>query len=153
MSLLKKPLSLLVMVGLMVLLASLAYASTESLSIPASEELTRTLNLATEDRIIITFTAVGGGTEPIHFYMIYPNGTTLDKGTITQFKINFISDTNGVCELHFNNTSPSPQIITLNYEVEHYYYGLPSLIWLLIGVAVLLLFVVAGYMAMGKYGA
>jgi hypothetical protein len=152
---LKKPLSLLLAIVtlLMVVLVSSAFANTTTFNIPSGEEQTRTIDLKIEDHVTLTFTAVGGGTEPLHFYMVFPNGTTLDKGAATQFKTNFISDNSGPFELHFDNNSTSAQLITLNYEVERYYFGLPVMIWLLIGIAVLLLFVTAGYISMGKYGA
>ena len=150
----KRPLLLLTIVlFLTFILIGSVLASTSTLSVPFGEELTRTIDLKIEDHVTLTFTAVGGGTEPVHFYIVFPNGTTLDKGSVTQFKTNFTSDASGPFELHFDNNSTSTQLITLNYEVERYYFGLPIMIWLLIGIAVLLLFITAGYISMGKYGA
>lgn len=151
----KKPLSLLIVIVtlLVVTLVGSALASTTTFNVPSGEVLTRTIELKIEDHVSFTFTAVGGGTEPLHFYMVFPNGTTLDKGSTTQYKTNFISDASGPFDLHFDNNSTSTQLVTLNYEVERYYFGLPGMIWLLIGIAVLLLFVTAGYITMGKYGA
>ena len=155
MNYLRKPTSFIVII-VVILLAFLTVsvqASTTTFNVPSSEESTRTIDLKAEDHVTLTFTAVGGGTEPLHFYMVFPNGTTLDKGSATQFKTNFISDASGPFELHFDNNSTSTQLITLNYEVERYYFGLPVMIWLLIGIAFLLLFITAGYISMGKYGA
>jgi len=150
----KRSLFLLIIVTFLTfILIDSVLASTNTFNVPSGEELTRTIDLKIEDHVTLTFTAVGGGTEPLHFYMVFPNGTTLDKGSVTQFKTNFISDASGPFELHFDNNSTSTQLITLNYEVERYYFGLPIMIWLLIGIAVLLLFITAGYISMGKYGA
>jgi hypothetical protein len=150
----KRPLLLLTIVlFLTFILIGSVLASTSTLSVPFGEELTRTIDLKIEDHVTLTFTAVGGGTEPVHFYIVFPNGTTLDKGSVIQFKTNFTSEASGPFELHFDNNSTSTQLITLNSEVERYYFGLPIMIWLLIGIAVLLLFITAGYISMGKYGA
>jgi hypothetical protein len=145
--------TVIIVVILLAFLTVSVQASTTTFNVPSGEELTRTIDLKTEDHVTLTFTAVGGGKEPLHFYMVFPNGTTLDKGSVTQIKTNFISDASGPFELHFDNNSTSTQLITLNYEVERYYFGLPVMIWLLIGIAVLLLFITAGYISMGKYGA
>jgi hypothetical protein len=139
MTYLRKPTSftVIIVVILFTFLTFSVQASTTTFNVPSGEELTRTIDLKIEDRVTLTFTAVGGGTEPLHFYMVFPNGTTLDIGPATQFKTNFISDASGSFELHFDNNSTSTQLITLNYEVERYYFGLPIMIWLLIGIAVL----------------
>ena len=155
MNYLRKPTSfaVIIVVILLAFLTVSVQASTTTFNVLSSEESTRTIDLKAEDHVTLTFTAVGGGTEPLHFYMVFPNGTTLDKGSATQFKTNFISDASGPFELHFDNNSTSTQLVTLNYEVERYYFGLPVMIWLLIGIALLLLVITAGYISMGKYGA
>jgi uncharacterized protein (UPF0333 family) len=152
---LKKDFSLLVVIVVIsvAILACPVLASTTTFNVPSGEELTRTIDLNAEDHVTLTFTAVGGGTDNLHFYMVFPNGTTLDKGSIAQFKMNFVADVGGLFELHFDNNSTSTQLITLNYEIERYFFGLPAMIWLLMGIAVLLLFIATGYITMGKYGA
>ena len=42
-------------------------------------------------------------------------------------------------------------MVTLNYNIEHYYFDIPEIPFLLIVIAILLLCVVAGYIIMGKY--
>jgi hypothetical protein len=130
MNYLRKPTSfaVIIVVILLAFLTVSVQASTTTFNVPSSEESTRTIDLKAEDHVTLTFTAVGGGTEPLHFYMVFPNGTTLDKGSATQFKTNFISDASGPFELHFDNNSTSTQLVTLNYEVERYYFGLPVMI-------------------------
>jgi hypothetical protein len=85
--------------------------------------------------------------------MILPNGTTSDHGEISQCTTEFFTDVKGECQLHFDNSNSSnAQLVTLNYDVEHFIFGIPQMIFLLIAIAVLLLLVAAGYIIMGKYG-
>jgi hypothetical protein len=54
--------------------------------------------------------------------------------------------------MHFDNrNSSSSKLVTLNYEVEHYYFGIPSVLFIVVAITVLLVCVVAGYIIMGKY--
>ncbi len=124
---LKKDFSLLVLILLVsvAILIGAVLASTTTFNVPSGEELTRNIDLNAEDHVTLTFTAIGGGTVDLHFYMVFPNGTTLDKGSITQFKTNFVSEMGGLFELHFVNNSSSTQLITLNYEIERYFSVFP----------------------------
>jgi len=153
MKLSNRPLYLLVFFGLMLILAGVAQAATESINVQPGEEITRTINLVAGDRPSITFTVLGPAPSTIHFYMVLPNGTTSDHGEISQYTIAFFTDVKGECRLHFDNSnSSSAQLVTLNYEVEHDIFGIPQMFFLLISITVLLAFVAVGYMLMGKYG-
>jgi hypothetical protein len=153
---LKKPLTktiaLLVILTLTISLTSSAQATTESLNIQAGKETIRTIDLEAEDKTRITFTLVSHTSEDFHFWMIFPNSTTINCGETTQATISFTSEVKGVCELHFDNSNSSGnQLVTLNYEVEHFIFGLPQIPFLLIVVTFFLLCIIAGYIVMGKY--
>ena len=155
----KSPLCLLVVLGLAAFLIAFAQAKTESFMVQPGKELTRTTaRLAAGDQCAITFKVMASdptapGTGALHFFMVLPNGTTSDYGIIGQFSINFFADTDGECQLHFDNSnSTESQLVTLNCETEHYVFGIPNMIFMLIVITVLLLFVAAGYVIMGKYG-
>ena len=153
MKLSRRILILLVIFGLMTILASVAQAKTESISVEAEKEITRTVDLAAGDRGSITFTVVGPAPSTLHFYMVLPNGTTSDYGEVSHFTVDFFTDDKGECQLHFDNSNSSAaQLVTLNYDVEHYVFGISQMLFLLLAIAVLLLFVAAGYIIMGKYG-
>ena len=153
MKLSKRPLHLLVVFGLMGILTGVAQAKTESINVEPGKELTRTIDLAAGDLISITFTVLGPDPSALHFFMVLPNGTTSDYGEISRYSIDFFTDTKGVCQLHFDNSnSTNAQLVTLNYDVEHFIFGIPQMLFLLLAIAVLLLCVIAGYMMMGKYG-
>ncbi len=81
------------------------------------------------------------------------NSTTIDYGEASQLAIEFPANVEGNCYLHFANShSETAELVTLNYNIEHSVLGIPQMLFLLVAIGVLLLFVVAGYIAMGKYG-
>jgi hypothetical protein len=148
-----KRLRLTVIFCLLTVLACVAHATTENINVESGKEITRTIDLAAGDRSSVTFTVTGPAPSTVHFFMVLPNGTTSDYGEVSRCTIDFSTDVQGECELHFGNgNSSGAELVTLNYDVEHYIFGIPQMFFLLIAVAVLLLFVVAGYVAMGKYG-
>ena len=149
----RKLLCLLIIFSLTITLTEVAQAKTESINVEAGKELIRTIDLAAGDRISVTFTVLGPAPSTLNFYMVLPNGTTSDHGEISQLTLDFSTSVKGECQLHFdNNNSSKTQLVTLNYDVEHYIFGIPQMLFLLLAIAVLLLFVAAGYIIMGKYG-
>jgi hypothetical protein len=75
-----------------------------------------------------------------------------DYGVVTQTSINFISGIKGSLELHFDNSNSSDaKLVTLNYDIEHYIFGMPQMLFLLIAVALFLVCIAVGYIIMGKY--
>jgi hypothetical protein len=149
----KKLFLTLVIIGLIAFLVSAAQATTESITVETGKEVSRTVDLAAGDRTTITFIVTGPSPSTLHFYVVLPNGTTVNYGEANQLTTDFFTDVKGECQLHFenNNTSDS-QLVTLNYDVEHFIFGIPQLVFLLVAIAALLLVVVAGYIIMGKYG-
>ena len=142
----------LVAFTLLVTTMATVQAATESLSIQAGEEIVRNISISAEDHMRIVFTVLSDFSSPFRFHIVFPNGTTRDYGEDTNYNISFASDVGGKCELHFDNTnSSSSQLVTLNYEIEHYYFGIPEIPFLMIVIVALLACVVAGYMIMGKY--
>ena len=88
----------------------------------------------------------------LHFLIVLPNATAMDYGEIGQCSTSFITNTKGGVELHFDNSNSSDsKLVTLNYEIEHYIFGIPQMIFLLIVIALLLVGITAGYLIMGKY--
>jgi hypothetical protein len=149
----KKPLYLIIIFSLIVILTSTVYAAFESINVEPGKEITRTVDLATGDRTSITVKVSGPDPSTIHFYLVLPNGTTDDRGDLSHCELSFSTDVKGECQLHFDNVNSSnAQLVILNYEVEHFIFGIPQMMFLLIAITVLLLFVAAGYVAMGKYG-
>ena len=148
---LAKSILLIVLISTLTLAGS-SQATTESLNIQAGKESVRTVNLAAEDKIRITFTLVSHTSGDFHFWMVFPNSTKRDYGETTQTTISFSSEVKGTCEMHFDNSNSSEnQLVTLNYEIEHFIFGIPQIPFLLIVVTFFLLCIIAGYIIMGKY--
>ena len=136
------------------IMANPVQASTESVSIKPSDDFVRTLQLVSGDQVTLTYKVLGPYPNALRLSVLLPNGTNVDYGSENQGIIRFSTDVDGKCMLLFENNDPSNiQLLTLDYNVEHYIFGLPTLLFVLIAVAVLLVFVIAGYMAMGKYAA
>jgi hypothetical protein len=139
-------------VTLMLALAGTVQAATLSLNLQAGTEVVRAIDLAAGDHVLLKFSTVGDDPTAMHFWVAFPNGTTTDYGEVGQREMYFVSETSGSFIMHFDNSdSPSSKLLTLNYEVEHYYFGMSSVLFIIVAIAVLLVCVVAGYLMMGKY--
>jgi hypothetical protein len=145
-------LAMLAAAALLVVLVGAANATTESINVQSGKDATRTINLSSGDHTSLTFTVVGQAPNNLQFSMVLPNGTTTEYGQTNQFTIDFFTDVEGVCQLHFDNTNATTdQLVSLNYNVEHYVFGIPQMTFMLIFIAVVLICIVAGYIIIGKY--
>jgi hypothetical protein len=133
-------------------LVGTAQATTLSLNVPAGKDSVQSIDISAEDRVLVKFSAVGDVPPTLNFWVIFPNGTTTNYGETSQREMLFVSETSGQFVMHFDNSNSSSQkLVTLNYEIEHYYFGIPSVLFIIVAITVLLVFVVAGYIIMGKY--
>jgi hypothetical protein len=143
---------LLFILALLVGSIGIVYAKTESLNIEAGKELVCKINVASKDKVQLTFVTAGQGSGNLSFSIAFPNSTVISLGEVGQYSTSFTSDAEGTCELHFDNTNSSETtLVALNYEVEHYILGMPQMIFVLVAIAVLLLVIVTGYIILGKY--
>ncbi len=126
-------------------------ATAVTFTVKSGEEETKTLSLAVEDRVLIRFTVVGAPENSLHFYMVYPNGTVRNFGKQGDFSFNFVCDLEGGYVLHFSNVdSSTDKFVTLNYEIQHYIFGIPQMLFLAIIVVVVSMMAVAAFILMGK---
>jgi len=132
--------------------AELASATAQSFNVPAGTATTRTLSLAVEDRIVIKFTVTGGPDDnTIAFSIDYSNGTTSAFGKLGFLTHSFVCDKDGTCVLHFSNVGSSiDKLVTLDYEVQHYIFGMPQMLFLAMVVAVICVAMVAVFVLMAK---
>ena len=149
---LNRPLVALAVLTLILALAGTAQATTLSLNVQAGTDVIRTIDLSSEDHVLVKCSAIGDDSGRIDLWVIFPNGTTMDYGELGQREISFVSETSGQFVMHFDNSnSLSSQLVTLNYEVQHYYFGMSSVLFIIVAITVLLVCIVAGYVIMGKY--
>jgi len=128
------PACILIFLALLAVLVGLGRAMTTSLTVKGGEEVTYPITLVVEDRVLIQFTAIGEGeANTLHFSIIFPNSTEIDFGEVGKASYSFICDAEGEYKLHFvNNDQAVERRVTLNYEIQHYVFGIPSMFLLVI---------------------
>lgn len=148
----KKALVLTLLIISIVSTIRFAAATVLNPTVGPGEEETRTLNLAVDDHVLITFTVVGGHDEStLDFFITCPNGTELDFGETGTFSYSFVCDLEGEYVLHFSNVDYSEEkSVTGDYEIEHYILGMPQMLFLTIVIVLVCLAAVAAFILMGK---
>jgi hypothetical protein len=128
-----------------------AEAATASLTVKAGEEVTHSVDLSVDDHVAIKFAVVGQASNTIEFSLTFPNSTVKNFGEVGVFSYGFVCDAAGECMLRFvNSDSVDSKLVTLNYEVEHYTFGMPQLFLYVLVIGGLCLVAVAVYIFMGK---
>jgi hypothetical protein len=148
----KKPWVYIFALGMGLLVSILLVKATAlTFTVHGGEEETRTLSLAVEDHVLIRFTVLGSPENSLHFYILYPNGTVKDFGKQGDFSYSFVCDLEGEYVLHFSSTnSSSEKLVTLDYEVQHYVFGVPQMLFLAMIIVVISMMAVAAFIFMGK---
>jgi len=148
----RKLLILFLLAGIVFLIiVQFAEATSMSFTVHAGKEETKTINLAVEDRVLIRFTIVGSSDNALYFSITYPNGTEKNFGKRGDFHDSFVCDTDGECILHFSNIgSTEDKLVTLDYEVQHYIFGVPQMLFLTIIIVLVCVAAVAVFILMGK---
>lgn len=127
-----------------------AEATAMYFTVHGRDEVTKSLNLAVEDHVLIRFN-VGVSESSIHFYMTYPNRTEKDFGNVSDFNYSFVCNADGEYALHFSNVgSLEDRSITLDYEIDHYIFGIPQMLFLAMIIAIVCVAAVAVFIFMGK---
>lgn len=122
------------------------WATTLSINVPAGEQVDQIMDLKVDDHVRIQFNVLGAENSYISFSLVYPNSTEVNFGEIGLFSYNFISDTKGEYKMCFvNNDLAENKLVTLNYEIESYMFGMPQTQFLLIFIAVICVMMVAFY--------
>jgi len=149
----KSKLLLLVSVLLSLVLVQLSYATVMNLSVHGGEEVTQSLNLAVEDHVLIKFNVIGGQSgNTLDFYLTCPNGTSkIAYVGVGSVSYNFICDEEGEYVLHFSNLGSSEdKFVSLDYEVQHYVFGVPQMLFLTVIIVIVCVAAVAVFIFMGK---
>jgi multisubunit Na+/H+ antiporter MnhC subunit len=120
------------MATIVLLLIPTVEAATESFTVRAGQEETKSVNLAAEDRVLIRFTVTGQTTSVLNFYILDPYGYVMEIFENTgSVDYTFVCSQEGRYELHFSNiASAEDKLVVLDYEVEHYIFGMPQMLFL-----------------------
>ena len=151
-SLRRLPVCVFVILVLLAVLIGLGNATTTYLIVKGGEEATHPITLAVEDRVLVQFTALGAeDVHTVHFSILFPNGTERDFGNVAQASYSFICDVEGEYELHFvNNDQTIDKRVTLNYEIQHYIFGIPQMLFMVILIAVVSMVGVAVFIGLSR---
>lgn len=133
-------------------LAEAVNATTMSFTVPEGEELIKSLSLVVDDRVSIEFTVVGQTISELDFYITGPQGNVkVEYDRVGRVNYCFVCDTAGEYVLHFSNINQSEdKLVTLNYEVQHYIFGMPQTLFLTIFIVLVCVGAVAAFVLMGK---
>lgn len=127
-------------------------ATTEGVNVEAGKEFVYKIDVASTDRVQLTFTTAGQASSNLSFSMVFPNSTIINIGQVGHYSISFTSNATGTFELHFDNSnSTDTEFVALNYNVDHYFFGVPQTIFFLVVIAVLVMVIVSGYIVLGKH--
>jgi len=135
----------------LIVLVGLAEATTTSLTVAQGNEVKCPVNLAVEDRVLIRFTVVGATASIVHFSLIFPDSIVKDFGEVSEFGYSFVCDAEGQYTLRFvNNDLMEDKLVTLDFEVDHYIFGMPQMLFLTIIIVLACVGGVAAFVLMSK---
>jgi len=141
--------SLLFLLGF--LLAERVAATAETISVPAGQTVGRNIDLNADDEVSGRITVVGDDeSKGINFTVVGPSNQIVwptQKVTVTNFR--FSASEKGTYRFIFDNSmSLVDKTVTFNYDVRHYWFGLPQevvlmLIVVFVGVLALVIYAMA----------
>ena len=123
---------------LITFLIGIGQAATVSLNVKRGEEIIHPINLIVEDRVLIQFKVVGAANSFVHFSITFPNATIQNLGEIGDYSTRFVCDIEGEYTLNFtNNDKTEDKLVTLNYEIDHYIFGMPQMLFMVILIVII----------------
>lgn len=148
----KEPIRFLFIAIVFTILIQLADATATSFTVRKGEEETRSISLAVEDHVLVKFTVVGQIESTLDFNITGPHGDVKGKyDSVCTVSYPFICDEAGEYVLHFSNADSSEdKLVTLDYEISHYIFGVPQMLFLTIIIVLVSMGAVATFILMGK---
>ena len=142
----------LLIITILGILVQYASATATQFTVHGGQEYTVTVNLATEDHVLIKFNVVGQTENTVDFSLADPHGNVtaefIRKGDVSY---TFVCGEGGDYVMHFSNVfSSEDKLITLEYEIEHYFFGMPQMLFMVLVVVVICVAAVAVFILMGK---
>ena len=143
--------NVLIILAVLSILIGLGQASIATLIVKGGEEVTHPIQLIVEDRVLIQCKVIGGNPSAMHFSISFPNATVKDFGASSDFSYSFICDAEGDYVLHFVNTDQTEEIrVTLDYEIDHYIFGMPQMLFMVILIAIISVVGVAVFIGLSQ---
>lgn len=138
---------------IILLLIPLVKATAVSFTVPAGQEETKLVSLAINDRVQIRFTVTGSTTNVLDFSIIDPDGNVMMTFNKTgNVNYAFVCSQEGVYKLQFSNIAfAENKLVTLDYEVDHYIFGMPQMLFMTLVVVVICVAAVAVFILMSKH--
>jgi len=148
----KEPVRFLFIVIVLAILVQLADATAISFTVPKGEERAKSISLVVEDHVLVKFTVVGQTESTLDFNITDPNGDVkVEYSKVPTVSYAFVCDEAGEYVLHFSNTDTSEdKLVTLDYEIQHYIFGIPQMLFLTIIIVLVCMGAVATFILMGK---
>lgn len=141
----------LVILALTVFFVGLGDATTASITVKPGEEVLQPVKLMAEDRVLIQFKVIGTVRSLVHFSLTFPNATLKDYGEVSEYSTSFVCDLEGEYVLNFTNKDQTEnKLVTLNYEIDHYIFGMPQMLFMVILIAVVSVVGVAVFIGLSK---
>jgi hypothetical protein len=127
-------------------------AATLSITVKHGEEVIQPISLVVEDRVLIQVKVIGAsGSSRIQFSMACPNGTVQNFGEVVDFSTGFVCDLEGEYRLNFTNADQSENIlVTLNYNIDHFIFGIPQTLFLVLLIGVVSVVGVAVFIGLSR---
>ena len=144
---------ILITLALTAVLVGVGKATTASINLKPDEQVLQPVKLIAEDRVLIQFKVIGDTSTSslVHFSLTFPNATVKDFGEIGSYTTSFVCDLEGEYTLNFTNADPAEnRLVTLNYEIDHYIFGMPQMLFMVILIAVVSVVGVAVFIGLSR---
>jgi hypothetical protein len=116
------------------LLTSTCMATAATVSVPAGKTVSTNVDLNVEDEVSGRISVVGDEADGVNFTVVSPSGLSALPSqivTVTDFK--FSASEKGTYRFIFDNSlSLVDKTVSFNYDVKHYWFGLPQEVFLMI---------------------
>jgi len=129
------------------LLTGIAMATAVTISVPAGKMVFRNVDLNVEDEVSGTISVVGGESHDINFTVVGPgNQIVLPTQNVAVTNFKFSASEKGPYRFIFDNSLSSiDKTVSLNYDVKHFWFGMPQefvlmLIVVFVGVLALIVY-------------
>lgn len=133
------------------LVIELGQSITQSINIKPESEFEQILNLELEDHVLIQIRILGVNSNNFSSNLFLPNGSVVEFGEEKLIDYSFICEIEGQYILKFFNNDPqNDKLITLNYEIQNYVFGMPKMLFLTLMIVGICLVGVVIFVFMGK---